>query len=60
MPGFSDIIRYKALKGLQRPRRSPLERALPWSTIARAVDRRYRVTAQPAARAASGAFATKP
>ena len=46
-PGWVDILRFKILKNLGRHRVSPLESALPWSTIARIVDRRFALSAQP-------------
>jgi SAM-dependent methyltransferase len=47
LPGHDDIIRYKVLKALRFHRRSPLERFLPWSVMARVVDWRHAVTAHP-------------
>jgi hypothetical protein len=49
-PGMPDIIRYKVLKALGRQRRAVWERAVPWTLAGRVVDRRHRVSAQPAAR----------
>jgi SAM-dependent methyltransferase len=49
LPGHSDIIRYKVLKALRFHRRNLFERALPWSVMARVVDRRHAVTAHPVA-----------
>jgi 2-polyprenyl-3-methyl-5-hydroxy-6-metoxy-1,4-benzoquinol methylase len=45
--GYTDIIRYKVLKTLRVRRQGRLERLVPWSLIARVVDRRHAVTAQP-------------
>jgi SAM-dependent methyltransferase len=49
-PGMDDIIRYKVLKGMRVHQRSRWEQMLPWSAIGRVVDRRYQVSAMPAAR----------
>lgn len=46
-PGHADIIRFKVLKNLRVRRRAAWERALPWSLIARAIDRRVGVSAHP-------------
>lgn len=54
VPGFNDVIRYKVLKSLRRKRKSAVERLVPWSAVARIVDRRYQVSAQPSARAVAG------
>jgi SAM-dependent methyltransferase len=47
IPGFTDLIRYKVLKTLGVRRRSKIEAIVPWPLAARAVDRRYRVSAHP-------------
>lgn len=46
-PGSSDVIRFKLLKNLRVRRRSRIEAALPWSLIARLVDRRYGISEHP-------------
>jgi SAM-dependent methyltransferase len=46
-PGWPDIVRFKLLKNLRRRTVSPLDRLLPWPVVARAVDRRYRLSAHP-------------
>jgi SAM-dependent methyltransferase len=50
--GFEQIIRFKILKALGVRRRALWERAIPWRLVARAVDARLGITAQPAARLA--------
>jgi SAM-dependent methyltransferase len=45
--GWGDVIRYKVLKTLRVRRRNVVERLVPWSLVARVVDRRFGVTAQP-------------
>jgi SAM-dependent methyltransferase len=50
VPGFEQVIRYKVLKTARIHRRNIVERALPWGSVARMVDRRHHVTAMPAAR----------
>jgi hypothetical protein len=45
--GWGDVIRYKVLKTLKIRRRNVLEGVVPWALVARAVDRRFGVTAQP-------------
>jgi SAM-dependent methyltransferase len=45
--GFTDLMRYKVLKKLALKRRHALERFVPWPLVARAVDRRYRLSAHP-------------
>lgn len=45
--GWTDILRFKILKGMGVRRRSPLEAALPWPVLARLADRRFRVSAHP-------------
>jgi 2-polyprenyl-3-methyl-5-hydroxy-6-metoxy-1,4-benzoquinol methylase len=47
MGGFTDIIRFKVLKNLGVRRRSLVGRAVPWSVLARLIDRRLRVMAHP-------------
>ena len=46
-PGWEDIIRYKLLMSLRRKWSSPLETVVPWRTLARLVDSRLRLSAQP-------------
>lgn len=48
--GWTDILRFKILKGLGVRRRSPLEAALPWPVLARLAERRFELSAQPLAR----------
>jgi SAM-dependent methyltransferase len=45
--GWSDIVRYKVLKGLRRKEISPLERLVPWSLVGTALERRMRFSALP-------------
>ncbi len=47
LPGHGHIIRYKVLKTLGFRRPSVLEKWLPWKLLAKIVDARYQVTAQP-------------
>lgn len=49
VPGFNDLLRYKILKNLGQKRRHAVEGFVPWPLVARAVDRRYRVSAHPVA-----------
>ncbi|MBV9947434.1 MAG: hypothetical protein JOZ69_11335, partial [Myxococcales bacterium] len=49
LPGYEEIIRYKVLKALRVRRRHLLERALPWSAVARIVDWRLAVSGHPIA-----------
>jgi SAM-dependent methyltransferase len=49
LPGFTNIIRFKALKSLGVRRRAAWERLLPWSVLARLTDSRLHVTAHPIA-----------
>jgi SAM-dependent methyltransferase len=46
-PGWPDIIRFKLLKNLRRRSVSQLERLVPWSAVARAIDWRLRLSAHP-------------
>jgi 2-polyprenyl-3-methyl-5-hydroxy-6-metoxy-1,4-benzoquinol methylase len=45
--GFSDIIRFKVLKNLGFRKCSIFEKILPWPLLARIVDSKYAVSAQP-------------
>jgi SAM-dependent methyltransferase len=47
LPGFTDLMRYKVLKNLGLTRRHALEGLVPWPLVARAADRRYRLSAHP-------------
>ena len=47
LPGFTDIIRFKALKNLGLRRRAAWQRLLPWAAAARVLDRRLRISAHP-------------
>jgi len=49
VPGFDSLLRYKILKNLRQKQRHAIERIVPWPLVARAVNRRYRVSAQPIA-----------
>ena len=49
LSGFTDIIRFKALKNLHRRQRSLFEQALPWALLARLLDRKLHITAHPIA-----------
>jgi hypothetical protein len=46
-PGWPDMYRYKVLMSLHRKWSSPLEAAVPWRALARALDSRLRLSAQP-------------
>ena len=46
-PGWTDIIRFKALKNLKRRSISPLDRLAPWPLLARGLDARLKITAHP-------------
>jgi SAM-dependent methyltransferase len=46
-PGWTDIIRYKVLKSLHVQRQSWSEAIVPWPVVARIVDWRLGVSAQP-------------
>jgi hypothetical protein len=45
--GWADIIRYKILMSLRRKWSSPIEAIVPWGPLARLVDSRLRLSAQP-------------
>lgn len=45
--GYTQVIKYKVLKSLRVRRNSRVLDWLPWSVLSRAVDRKYRVSAQP-------------
>jgi SAM-dependent methyltransferase len=47
LPGFTDIIRFKVLKNLHLRRPSVVEQLLPWHILARIVDFRFKLSAQP-------------
>jgi SAM-dependent methyltransferase len=49
LPGFTDIIRFKALKSLGVRHIAWWEEIVPWPVVARAIDRRVGVSAQPIA-----------
>jgi SAM-dependent methyltransferase len=46
-PGWDDIIRYKLLMSLRRKWSSPVEAIVPWRSLARLVDWRLKLSAQP-------------
>jgi SAM-dependent methyltransferase len=46
-PGWEDIIRYKLLMSARRKWSSPVEAAVPWRSVARLVDSRLKLSAQP-------------
>ena len=46
-PGWADIIRFKTLKNLKRRSVSRLDGVAPWPLVARALDRRLKITAHP-------------
>lgn len=46
-PGWTSIIRYKVLKNLRRRSVGGWERAVPWSLVARGLDRRLGLSAHP-------------
>jgi SAM-dependent methyltransferase len=46
-PGWTDIIRFKALKNLRRRSVSPLDGLAPWPLLARALDARMGIAAHP-------------
>jgi len=56
LPGFTNIIRFKALKSLGVRRRAAWERMLPWSLLARILDARLKATAHPIAWAKPAAY----
>ncbi len=47
LPGFTGIIRFKALKSLGVRRRGMWERVLPWRLLAQITDRRLQMTRHP-------------
>jgi SAM-dependent methyltransferase len=51
--GWEDIIRFKLLMSLRRKWSSPVEAVVPWGVLARLVDARLKLSAQPAGRALS-------
>jgi SAM-dependent methyltransferase len=61
-PGWPDMIRYKVLMSLHRKWTSPLELAVPWTLLAKAIDSRLRLSAQPIgwARDQASPASTKP
>jgi SAM-dependent methyltransferase len=46
-PGWEDIIRYKILMSLRRKWSSGIESIVPWGSVARVVDARLKLSAQP-------------
>jgi 2-polyprenyl-3-methyl-5-hydroxy-6-metoxy-1,4-benzoquinol methylase len=46
-PGWDDIMRYKLLMSLRRKWTSPFEGLIPWRPLARLVDSRLKLSAQP-------------
>jgi hypothetical protein len=46
-PGWQDIIRYKVLMSLRRKWSSPFEALVPWGPMARTIDARLKLSAQP-------------
>ena len=46
-PGFTDIIRFKALKNLGARERSVLERVMPWGLLSRMLDARLKILRHP-------------
>jgi len=51
-PGWQDIIRYKLLMSLRRKWSNPVEGVVPWGLMARSIDARLRLSAQPVGQAA--------
>ena len=51
IPGLEKLIRYKVLKALHFKDMSIVERWLPWAALARIVDKKYRISQYPIARA---------
>jgi SAM-dependent methyltransferase len=49
LPGFTDIIRFKVLKNLQMRHIAWWEKGVPWPVVARLIDKRIGITAQPIA-----------
>jgi SAM-dependent methyltransferase len=45
--GWKDIIRYKLLMSIRRKWTSPIEAIVPWGPLARVIDSRLRLSAQP-------------
>ena len=50
-PGWTDIIRFKALKNLRRRSITPVDRLLPWRPVAEVLDRRLGLSRHPVGRA---------
>lgn len=46
-PGWEDMIRFKLLLTLRRKWSSPIEAVVPWRSLARLVDSRLKLSAQP-------------
>jgi 2-polyprenyl-3-methyl-5-hydroxy-6-metoxy-1,4-benzoquinol methylase len=47
VPGFKNIIRFKALKGLRVKRTALWEKGLPWNLLARLIDQKLHISAHP-------------
>ena len=47
LPGFTDIIRFKALKNLGVKRRAIWQSCIPWSVLTRLLDSHWRISAHP-------------
>ncbi len=60
LPGFTGMIRFKALKSLGIRRRALWERLLPWSILARLTNSRLKMAAHPIAWAAADAPESRP
>jgi SAM-dependent methyltransferase len=47
VPGYTDVVRFRVLKNVNRPRRGAAERLLPWPIVSRLADRRIGFTDHP-------------
>jgi SAM-dependent methyltransferase len=47
IPGYTDVVRFRVLKNVNRPRRGVAERLLPWPIVSRLADRRIGFTDHP-------------
>ena len=47
VPGYTDVVRFRVLKNVNRPRRGLVERLVPWPLASRLADRRIGFTDHP-------------
>lgn len=47
VPGYTDVVRFRVLKNVSRPRRGLAERLVPWPLVSRLADRRIGFTDHP-------------